>query len=365
MVLVPIFLTLEIDILENGIMERNMVLDLWFGNQEENSLDNGTMTKNMDLELNGFKMETDMKVNSKMESKKVKEVITGSMEINIMENGKMILFVEKEKNGVLAEVNMKDNTKMERNMEKVSLLTTLVKKYKVTYDTGKQQTKELFVEDNKEELASLSSDKYDTEVSKWLTENNLSLYIDNFFDQGFDRYEGEFKDGIKEGKGSYYWVNGDKYYGEWKNDFICGKGEEWSASGSKYEGQYKDGKKHGEGILIDYTGKKYKVTYDTGKQQTKELFVEDNKEELASLSSDKYDTEVSKWLTENNLSLYIDNFFDQGFEDLEDVGTLSEEEIQEELKITKLGHRRKIMKKINSMGGGSVTDGPKLPERDY
>eukprot|EP01115_Flamella_aegyptia_P015820 TRINITY_DN9_c0_g1_i1.p1 TRINITY_DN9_c0_g1~~TRINITY_DN9_c0_g1_i1.p1 ORF type:complete len:238 (+),score=65.74 TRINITY_DN9_c0_g1_i1:333-1046(+) len=237
MVLVPIFLTLEIDILENGIMERNMVLDLWFGNQEENSLDNGTMTKNMDLELNGFKMETDMKVNSKMESKKVKEVITGSMEINIMENGKMILFVEKEKNGVLAEVNMKDNTKMERNMEKVSLLTTLVKKYKVTYDTGKQQTKELFVEDNKEELASLSSDKYDTEVSKWLTENNLSLYIDNFFDQGF--------------------------------------------------------------------------------------------------------------------------------EDLEDVGTLSEEEIQEELKITKLGHRRKIMKKINSMGGGSVTDGPKLPERDY
>eukprot|EP01095_Lingulamoeba_sp_RSL-Kostka_P016869 TRINITY_DN845_c2_g1_i1.p1 TRINITY_DN845_c2_g1~~TRINITY_DN845_c2_g1_i1.p1 ORF type:complete len:265 (-),score=129.29 TRINITY_DN845_c2_g1_i1:157-951(-) len=184
--------------------------------------------------------------------------------------------------------------------------------------------------------------------------------------QNGDRYEGEFKDGIKEGKGSYYWVNGDKYYGEWKNDFICGKGEEWSASGSKYEGQYKDGKKHGEGILIDYTGKKYKVTYDTGKQQTKELFVEDNKEELASLSSDKYDTEVSKWLTENNLSLYIDNFFDQGFEDLEDVGTLSEEEIQEELKITKLGHRRKIMKKINSMGGGSVvTDGPKLPERDY
>ena len=33
-----------------------------------------------------------------------------------------------------------------------------------------------------------------------------------------DKYVGEFKDGLRTGKGIYIWSNGDKYVGEWKDD---------------------------------------------------------------------------------------------------------------------------------------------------
>ena len=32
-----------------------------------------------------------------------------------------------------------------------------------------------------------------------------------------NKYEGEYKDNKKNGKGTYIYANGDKYKGEWKN----------------------------------------------------------------------------------------------------------------------------------------------------
>ena len=48
------------------------------------------------------------------------------------------------------------------------------------------------------------------------------------------KYEGNFKDGMKNGKGTYIYSNGSKYEGEWK-----------------------DNKKHGKGIFTDSYGSKY------------------------------------------------------------------------------------------------------------
>ena len=39
-----------------------------------------------------------------------------------------------------------------------------------------------------------------------------------------DRYEGEWKNDDREGKGILYYKNGDRYDGEWKNDKREGKG---------------------------------------------------------------------------------------------------------------------------------------------
>lgn len=39
-----------------------------------------------------------------------------------------------------------------------------------------------------------------------------------------DRYEGDWLDGNKDGKGTYTYVNGNKYNGEWKEDAVNGKG---------------------------------------------------------------------------------------------------------------------------------------------
>ena len=32
------------------------------------------------------------------------------------------------------------------------------------------------------------------------------------------KYEGEFKNGIKDGEGTFEWPNGKKYIGSWKNN---------------------------------------------------------------------------------------------------------------------------------------------------
>ena len=42
------------------------------------------------------------------------------------------------------------------------------------------------------------------------------------YDNG--KYVGEFYDGIREGKGIFYYNNGEKYDGDWKNGKIEGKG---------------------------------------------------------------------------------------------------------------------------------------------
>ena len=45
---------------------------------------------------------------------------------------------------------------------------------------------------------------------------------------------GEFKDGIKHGKGTFTLANGDKYEGGWKDNVMHGKGTYTYANGDKY-----------------------------------------------------------------------------------------------------------------------------------
>ena len=50
------------------------------------------------------------------------------------------------------------------------------------------------------------------------------------------RYVGEFLNGLKDGKGTFYWNDGDRYEGDFKNDKKEGKGIFYYNSGNKYEG---------------------------------------------------------------------------------------------------------------------------------
>lgn len=67
-------------------------------------------------------------------------------------------------------------------------------------------------------------------------------------------YDGEYVNGIREGKGNYTYLNGDVYEGDWKENkrdgigrmFYGGKGE--NANGNYY-GYWKDGSKCGEGVF--------------------------------------------------------------------------------------------------------------------
>ena len=53
-----------------------------------------------------------------------------------------------------------------------------------------------------------------------------------FYSNGDLRYEGEYVDGRREGKGKYIWRDGDHYEGYQKNDLRHGKGKQYDASGA-------------------------------------------------------------------------------------------------------------------------------------
>ena len=57
-----------------------------------------------------------------------------------------------------------------------------------------------------------------------------------------DKYEGEWKDGQKNGQGTYTWSNGNKYVGEFKNGIQHGQGTLTFPNGKKFKGKWKDGK---------------------------------------------------------------------------------------------------------------------------
>ena len=95
--------------------------------------------------------------------------------------------------------------------------------------------------------------------------------ICNFFNG--DRYEGEWKDNKKEGKGVYYWNRspwkGDVFEGEWKNNKKEGKGIYYFSDGDFYEGNWKNGKQDGKGIYYYSDGDIYDGEWKNGVKEGK------------------------------------------------------------------------------------------------
>eukprot|EP00936_MAST-01D_sp_MAST-1D-sp1_P000372 g372.t1 len=63
-----------------------------------------------------------------------------------------------------------------------------------------------------------------------------------------DRYEGEFKHGVRDGIGKFTSADGDVYNGSWKNGCKHGQGTWIAHDGDSYEGGWKDNVRHGKGI---------------------------------------------------------------------------------------------------------------------
>lgn len=75
------------------------------------------------------------------------------------------------------------------------------------------------------------------------------------------RYEGEYKNGKRNGKWMYWYENGSIWSeGYFKNDLSDGKRIVWRGNGKKYyEGTYKDGKQVGRWKFWDENGKLTKI----------------------------------------------------------------------------------------------------------
>ena len=84
-------------------------------------------------------------------------------------------------------------------------------------------------------------------------------------------FEGEYKDYMRNGKGTMHWSNGDTYEGDWKDGERTGNGtylfnEKRKGYGYKYVGGFLKGEYHGEGIWYYVGGGSEKCTYKNGKQ---------------------------------------------------------------------------------------------------
>jgi hypothetical protein len=78
------------------------------------------------------------------------------------------------------------------------------------------------------------------------------------------KYEGEFKDGLKQGTGRYEWENGDRYEGTFAEDRPHGAGKYQFANGDTYEGEVKAGVVAGRGTYLTRSGDRIEGTFAAG-----------------------------------------------------------------------------------------------------
>ena len=79
-------------------------------------------------------------------------------------------------------------------------------------------------------------------------------------------YFGEFKNDLRDGKGTFTFPSGNKYVGEWRDDIAHGKGALTSSDGCSYVGEFNTGLRHGMGIFSAPDGHKYEGQYKEGRQ---------------------------------------------------------------------------------------------------
>ena len=91
-----------------------------------------------------------------------------------------------------------------------------------------------------------------------------------------DRYEGDWKNSVFDGKGIYYCKNGDRYEGNWKNNLREGKGILFVNDGSRYEGDWKKDLMDGEGMYFWKDGRKYVGDWKNGIKEGKGILYYNN-----------------------------------------------------------------------------------------
>ena len=113
------------------------------------------------------------------------------------------------------------------------------------------------------------------------------------------KYEGDFKNDIREGKGIIYCYNGDRYEGELKNNKFEGKGIFYFNNGGRYEGDWKNGNKEGKGIMYYNNGDKYDGYWEKDLMEGKGIYYYKN--------GDRYDGEWKNGIKEGSGILYYKN----------------------------------------------------------
>ncbi len=117
---------------------------------------------------------------------------------------------------------------------------------------------------DKQYLTFKSSKKHNLHYVGAVSDGKANGYGVAVFDTG-GRYEGEWVNNLRQGKGAFYWTDGQYYHGDYKNDLREGTGTYFWPNGEKYIGQWKKDKRHGEGIFYNKKGKTVKGVWKKDK----------------------------------------------------------------------------------------------------
>ena len=163
-----------------------------------------------------------------------------------------------------SKLSFTNNEKIKEN-EKDIINVTNIK----IYDVGKYEG---IILDNKRELKGVmtynNGARYEGE---WKDDkkNGKGIYISSHYfncekNIGL-KYEGDFFNDKFEGFGIAIYSNGDKYEGEWKNNKQYGKGTLTNIGGTKYTGDWIDGIYEGNGIYYMNNGERYEGHFSKNK----------------------------------------------------------------------------------------------------
>ena len=79
-----------------------------------------------------------------------------------------------------------------------------------------------------------------------MTTGGTRQWVLRYYYSNGNKFEGEYKNGQKEGYGVYYYSNGDKFEGKWKNNNKEGYGIYYYSSENRYEYEFYNKNKDNE-----------------------------------------------------------------------------------------------------------------------
>lgn len=83
--------------------------------------------------------------------------------------------------------------------------------------------------------------------------------------QNGERYDGEYREGKRNGQGTYSYLDGSRYNGEFRGDNFHGTGIFTASNGQQYIGEFRDNERNGRGALKFPSGATYVGLFRDGK----------------------------------------------------------------------------------------------------
>jgi hypothetical protein len=70
-------------------------------------------------------------------------------------------------------------------------------------------------------------------------------------------YQGQWKGGLRHGRGVMIWPDSARYDGEWQFNQACGQGKFFHTDGDIYDGEWLNNKANGKGVYTNVKGARY------------------------------------------------------------------------------------------------------------